>query len=65
MTNGVRMRLLGASGLGSLVLYSSTNLMFWEPVFTNPPGNGPMEFVVPTPSGQPQRFFRTTEVYGP
>jgi hypothetical protein len=63
-TNGFRMRLLGASGVGSLILYSSTNLVIWEPILTNPPANGPSEFVAPT-SSEPQRFYRASEVHSP
>jgi alpha-tubulin suppressor-like RCC1 family protein len=64
-TNGFQMRLLGASGTGPLVLYSSTNLVAWEPILTNPPTTGPVEFVAPVSPGQPQRFYRASEVYGP
>jgi hypothetical protein len=64
-TNGFRMRLFGPSGVGSLILYSSTNLVIWEPILTNPPTSGATEFMAPTSSEQSQRFYRASEVYGP
>jgi hypothetical protein len=64
-TNGFRLRLLGASGVGALVLYASTNLVVWEPILTNPPSGSPVEFIAPVSSNQTQKFYRVTEVYVP
>jgi len=64
-TNGLTMRLLGASGVGSLVLYSSTNLVTWTPILTNPPAGSSIELTAPVSSDQPQMFYRASENYGP
>lgn len=59
-----RMRLLGATGFGPLVLYASTNLSDWTPVFTNQAMIGPVDFETPLPPLGVQ-FFRASEEKGP
>ena len=45
MTNdGIHLHLLGASGVGPVVVFASSNLLAWEPILTNPPVIGPMQF---------------------
>lgn len=63
-TGEIRMRLLGATGFGPLVLHASTNLADWTPVFTNPPSVGPVDFQVPM-MPESDRFFRASEEGNP
>ena len=59
----LRLSFDGLSGLGPVVLYSSTNLSLgqWKPVATNPPAIGSSEFSWPIDSNQPRQFFRVLE----
>jgi alpha-tubulin suppressor-like RCC1 family protein len=62
MTNGgLHLRLLGASGVGPVVLYASSNLLTWQPIYTNPPVIGVFEFSDREISNQPGRFYRAAE----
>jgi alpha-tubulin suppressor-like RCC1 family protein len=69
-TNGVfgpsyssefRARLLGASGTGPVVIYASTNLQDWVPIYTNAPVIGAIDFIDPEVEGIVQRYYRATE----
>jgi alpha-tubulin suppressor-like RCC1 family protein len=64
-SNSVQLRLLGASGTGSLILFASTNLVNWSPVLTNPPVRGAVTLTLPGSPGQPEMFYRVAETYGP
>lgn len=61
-TNGaVQMRLTGSSGVNPVVIYATTNLLDWMPVFTNSPTTNPIEyFDVPSDSSS-HRFYRAIE----
>ena len=62
VTNGsLQLRLLGASGLGPVVIYTSSDLLTWQPVFTNPPVIGPVEFTDSGISNQRMKFYRASE----
>ena len=62
ITNGgIHLRLLGSSGLGPVVVYASSDLLTWQPIFTNPPMSGPIDFTDPGISNQPCRFYRASE----
>jgi hypothetical protein len=68
LTNGLaQVHLSGASGVGPVVLLASSDLLSWEPVLTNPPVIGPVEFVDPGIAGPGRRFYRAFEgaVAGP
>jgi hypothetical protein len=61
MTNGAfKLTLTGLSQAGPVVLYSSTNLVDWEPIFTNVPVQGAFEFLEPEPS-QGAKYYRASE----
>jgi alpha-tubulin suppressor-like RCC1 family protein len=63
-TNGTfQMRLLGASGVGSVLVYASTNLVTWSAVLTNAPFKGAAILSVPVSPDEPQCFYRAAEVY--
>lgn len=59
--DGFRFRLLGLSGSRPLVIYASTNLMDWLPIFTNPPAAGPLEILDPAAPAHRQRYYRAGE----
>ena len=62
ITDGsLHLRLLGASGLGPVVIYASSDLLTWQPIYTNPPVIGPLEFTDPGITNQPVRFYRASE----
>jgi alpha-tubulin suppressor-like RCC1 family protein len=61
-TNGAfQIRLTGASGLNPVTIYSSSNLLDWQPIFTNPPTTGTIVFTDMPPIVMPQRFYRAIE----
>ena len=64
-SNSVQLRLQGASGTGSLVVFGTTNLVSWTPVLTNPPAGGTVILVVPITPNQQEMFYRVAEFYGP
>ncbi len=63
--NEFRARVLGAAGTGPVVVYASTNLLDWTPVYTNPPVLGAFDFADPAAAGMAQRFYRAAEVFVP
>jgi len=56
-----QMRLTGSSGLNSVTFYTSTNLLDWQPIFTNPPTTDTIDFTDMPPVGTAQRFYRAIE----
>jgi alpha-tubulin suppressor-like RCC1 family protein len=58
---GVRLQLSGLSGHGPLVIFSSTNLVDWNPVFTNPPVVGGIVLIDSSATNVPMRFYRASE----
>jgi hypothetical protein len=59
--SSLHLRLLGASGLGPVVIYASSDLLTWQPIFTNPPVIGPLEFTDQGVSDQPAKYYRASE----
>src|SRR5205814_290424 len=49
--------LTGLSGHGQIVIYASTNLVNWEPIFSNPPTTGSLLITDPTATNWPRRFY--------
>jgi hypothetical protein len=61
-TNGnFSLYLAGASGGENIVLFASTNLIDWQPIFTNPPVSGNLILTDPAATNLPQRFYRFGE----
>ena len=58
---GMHLRVDGARGTNVVKIYASTNLMDWEPVFTNQPTQGSVQFTDPAAINLPQRFYRATQ----
>ena len=62
MTNGAfRMQVLGSSGKGPVVIYASTNLVSWGPIFTNPSPTDPFESLDSKATSFPRRYYRAFE----
>lgn len=62
LTNGeALLRLSGASAVGPVVLLASSDLLAWEPILTNPPVIGHVEFIDVGIGGQTRRFYRAFE----
>jgi alpha-tubulin suppressor-like RCC1 family protein len=60
-TNSFHLRLLGASGTGPLIVYASSNMLDWSPLFQNPPVIGSVDFSDPWLVSAPPRFYRAAE----
>ena len=65
--DGTHLRVLGASGIGPVVILGSGDLHAWEPILTNPPVIGAVEFIAPETGNPAGRFYRAVEgtVAGP
>ena len=63
MTSGsLRLRLLGCSGEGAVIVYASTNLESWQSIRTNPPVAGVFEFADSVATNYVRRYYRAAEV---
>jgi alpha-tubulin suppressor-like RCC1 family protein len=60
-TPAVLLRLTGLSGQGPAAVEISTNLLNWEPLFTNPPTLGHLQFLDTTRRDWPVRYYRASE----
>jgi alpha-tubulin suppressor-like RCC1 family protein len=58
----MRMRLFGSCGINPIVVYASTNLSDWHPIYTNVPSMGPIDFIDAQSQGRQRRFYRAAEV---
>jgi hypothetical protein len=58
---GFQMRVNDLSGLGPLVIYASSNLVDWVPIFTNPATTDAVIFIDPAATNLPLRFYRADE----
>jgi hypothetical protein len=62
MTNeALHLRLTGLAGAGAVVLQASTNVVDWEPIYTNPAVVGPLDLTDETVTNNPTRFYRAIE----
>jgi hypothetical protein len=60
-TNGFSMQLSGLNGTGPVVIYASTNLLNWMPIFTNPAFTGTIPYIDSAATNFLQRFYKATE----
>jgi hypothetical protein len=60
-TNGFRLRVTGSSGEYPVVIYATTNLADWLPVFTNAATTNAITFIDPVPATNQCRFYRAVE----
>jgi hypothetical protein len=58
---GLRLQLSGLSGHGPIAIFSSTNLVDWNPLFTNPPVVGEIHLIDSSETNVPMRFYRAIE----
>jgi hypothetical protein len=65
--DGLHLQLLGASGVGPIIVSASSDLLAWEPILTNPPAIGPVQFTDANAGDPAARFYRAVEgaVAGP
>ncbi len=59
--SGLSLQLNSLSGHGPVIIYASTNLTDWQPVFTNPPLVGSLLFTDPTVTNLPKEFYKAIE----
>jgi hypothetical protein len=45
----------------AVVIYASTNLHLWTPIYTNPPTTGAIQFLDSSATNYPLRFYRAAE----
>jgi hypothetical protein len=60
-TNGFQLELNGTNSLGSTIIYASTNLTIWTPIYTNGPTNGAIIFLDPDSVNLPYRFYKIVQ----
>jgi hypothetical protein len=58
---GLQLGLYGTNSLGSTIIYASTNLMSWTPIYTNAATNGAIIFLDPASTNFSHRFYRTLQ----
>jgi len=58
---GFQLQVDGAAGITPVVIYASTNLSDWTPIFTNPPVVGSLPFLDSSATGFSHRFYRAGE----
>jgi hypothetical protein len=58
---GLRLQVDGARGVNPVILYASTNLVDWQPIYTNPPSLGSACFLDSAATNQPKRFYRAMQ----
>jgi len=61
-TQGMRLQVDGVRGTNALTIYASTNLVNWEPIFTNPPVLGSVQFIDQAATNKMRRFYRAVQV---
>jgi alpha-tubulin suppressor-like RCC1 family protein len=58
---GFMLVLTGLSGHGPVIIYSSTNLTDWNPIYTNPPQIGSLQLLDSSATNRPAQFYRAQE----
>jgi hypothetical protein len=51
----------GTNSLGSTTIYASSDLVFWQPIYTNPPTAGPIVYLDTAATNFSYRFYRAIE----
>lgn len=60
LSNGLQLQVDGLAGSG-LVIYASTNLASWTPIYTNAAATGSIQFIDPGATNFSRRFYRAVE----
>lgn len=58
---GMRLQVDGARGTNKVIIYASTNLVYWEPILTNQPAFGSVQFIDFTATNMQRRFYRAVQ----
>jgi hypothetical protein len=58
---GFQLKLKALSGHGSVIIHSSSNLLNWEPLWTNPPVVGDFDFKDASATNNLLKFYRAEE----
>jgi hypothetical protein len=62
ISNGTfRLRLSHLFGNGPSIISASSNLLDWQPIYTNPPTVGDLDITDSVPLNSEQRFYRAVE----
>lgn len=61
---GFSARVLGAAGLGEVVVFASPDFQNWIPIYTNPPTMQPIDFTEAVTDIGTNRFYRAVELEG-
>ncbi len=59
--SGLQLTLTGLSGHGPSIIYASTNFTDWQPILTNAPTLGSVQFLDPDATNLADRFYRAVE----
>jgi len=60
-TEGLRLQVDGARGTNPVAIYASTNLVNWNPIFTNPPTLGSVQFLDSAAANFERRYYRAVQ----
>lgn len=60
-SNGFYLRVDGTGGTVPIIIDASSNMLDWQPIFTNPPAYSAFQFLDADATNQPQRFYRARE----
>jgi hypothetical protein len=58
---GLLLRLNGPNNHGPVVIYASTDLETWTPIYTNPPTASAFDYLDTSAINYPVRFYRAIE----
>ncbi len=58
---GFHLQMSGFTSHGNIIIYGSTNLVTWQPIFTNPPVTGSLNFVDTNALNEPSQYYRVAE----
>ena len=59
-SGGLHLQLDNLAG-SAVVIYTSTNLLLWTPIFTNPPATGSIQFLDSSATNYLFRYYRAVE----
>ena len=60
-SGGFMLQLNGNNSLGITLIYASTDLVSWTPIYTNPPTPNIIQFLDASVTNYPARFYRAVE----
>lgn len=60
-SQGFNLLLNGLTGHGPITIFSSSNLVNWQPIFTNPATIGSIQFLDTNAVASPAQFYKATE----